>query len=158
MNKILTISVFVLLSWLFFWQAKGIYQLYTQYRHTHFSCDAILQVHKDDVILSLAFSYTFQGDNGIAIVEGTLKQGTKVTNVSRKNHFTFDYENGFYHLKSTSAIVSPADNSDTEEVAHYLPRFYLQQGMIFDFSGYPIGRKGVVFSTGYVPSFFCARS
>lgn len=158
MNKILPIGVFVLISWLFFCQAKGVYQLYTQYRHTHFNCDAILQVYKDDVVLSLAFSYQFQGDNGIAIMKGTLKQGAKVTNVSRKNHFTFDYENGFYHLKSTSAIVSPADNSDTEEVARYLPRFYLQQGMIFDFSVYPIGRKGFVFSTGYVPSFYCARS
>ncbi|CAI1011029.1 hypothetical protein [Serratia fonticola] len=158
MNKILPIGVFAVLSWLFFWQAKGVYQLYTQHQHTHFNCDAILQVYKDDVVLSLAFNYQFQGDSGIAILKGTLKQGAKITNVSRKNHFTFDYENGFYHLKSTSVIVSPADNSDTEEVAHYLPRFYLQPGMIFDFSVYPIGSKGVVFSTGYVPSFYCARS
>lgn len=158
MNKLLPVGVFALLSWFFFWQAKGLYHLYAVHRHTHFSCDAILQVHKEDVELSLALNYSFQGDNGIAVLKGTLKQGTKVTNVSRKNYFTFMYENGFYHLKSTSAIISPADNSDTEEVARYLPRFYLQQGMIFDFEAYPIGREGFVFSTGYVPSFFCARS
>lgn len=106
----------------------------------------------------MMWSYTFQGDNDIAILKGTLKQGAKATHVSRKNDFTFMHENGFYHLKSTSAIISPADNSDTEEVARYLPRFYLHQGMIFDFEAYPIGREGFVFSTGYVPSFFCARS
>jgi hypothetical protein len=157
MNKTRLLGVFTLLSSLSFLLAMGAYRLYVQYQQTHFSCDTMLVVHKDNAELALVINFIFQGNNGIAFLKGSLKQGDKVTSLSRKNYFSFKHKKELYHLKSVSTVTSPADNSNTEEIAHYLPRFYLQQGLKFDFSVYPAGREGYVFSTGYVPSFYCSR-
>ncbi|NBJ37181.1 hypothetical protein GE191_26390 [Serratia fonticola] len=158
MNKPLRLRLFALLSLLLLLLVMGAYRLYAQYQQTHFNCDAMLRVHKDNAELALVIHFTFQGNNGIAFLKGTLKQDEEITNISRKNYFNFNKKDELYHLKSISTVTSPADNSSAEEVARYLPRFYLQQGLKFDFSLYPAGWAGNIFSTGYVPSFYCSRS
>jgi hypothetical protein len=158
MNKPQLLGAFTLLSLLFLLLAMGAFRLYSQYQHTHFSCEAMLLIDKDDAELALAFNFTFQGNDGIATLKGTLRQGDKTTSVSRKSYFTFNQRGGLYHLKSISAVTTPADNSNTEDIARYLPLFYLQPGLKFDFNVYPASKEGYVFSTGQVPSFYCARS
>ncbi|MGF6192846.1 hypothetical protein [Serratia sp. 2723] len=158
MNKPRLFGVFTLLSLLFLLLALGACHFYSQYQQTHYSCEAMLLVHKDDVELALAVNFIFQGNKGIATLKGTLKQGNKTTSISRKNYFNFNNIKHIYHLKSISAVTTPADNSNTEDIARYLPLFYLQQGLKFDFSAYPASKEGYVFSTGQVPSFYCARS
>ncbi|HHQ6539538.1 TPA: hypothetical protein ACSTJY_004968 [Serratia fonticola] len=157
MNKPQLFGVFTLLSLLFLLLALGAYRLYSQYQQTHFNCEAMLLVHKDDVELALMVNFIFQGNHGIASLKGTLKQGDKTTSVSRKNYFDFNQMKQVYHLKSISAVTTPADNSDSKDLARYLPLFYLEPGLKFDFTAYPASKEGYVFSTGQVPSFYCAR-
>lgn len=157
MNKPQLFGVFTLLSLLFLLLALGAYRLYSQYQQTHFSCEAMLLVHKDDAELALMVNFIFQGNNGIVSLKGTLKEGDKTTSVSRRNYFDFSQIKTVYHLKSISAVTTPADNSDTKALARYLPLFYLEPGLKFDFTAYPTSKEGYVFSTGQVPSFYCAR-
>ncbi|WP_411753390.1 hypothetical protein [Serratia sp. (in: enterobacteria)] len=158
MSKPQLLGAFTLLSLLFLLLAMGAYRFYSQYQQTHFSCEAMLLVNKDDAELALVINVIFQGNNGIAILKGSLQQGDKSTSVSRKSYFRLNQSGGLYHLKSISAVTTPADNSNTEDIARYLPRFYLQPGLKFDFSVYPAAEDGFIFSTGQVPSFYCARS
>lgn len=155
MNKIQRIGVWTLISLLMLMLAMGVYHLYAQYQRTHFRCDAILIVRKGDADLSLALHYVFQGKKGFATMKGTLRQGEKVTNVSRKYYFASQNKGSLFHIESLLAMASPADNSNTEELARYLPRAYLQKQQKFDFVAYPAGKEGYVLSTGYVPSFYC---
>ncbi|CAM4237446.1 hypothetical protein [Serratia silvae] len=157
MNKPQLFGTFTLLSLLFLLLAMGAYHLYSQYQQTHFSCEALLVIDKDDAELALAFNFILQGNDGIATLKGNLRQGDKTTGVSRKSYFTFNQKEGLYHLQSTSTVTTPADNSKTEDIARYLPLFYLQPGLKFDFTVYPVSEAGYVFSTGQVPSFYCAR-
>ncbi|VTR34094.1 Uncharacterised protein [Serratia fonticola] len=53
MNKPQLFGVFTLLSLLFLLLALGAYRLYSQYQQTHFNCEAMLLVHKDDAELAL---------------------------------------------------------------------------------------------------------
>jgi hypothetical protein len=80
------------------------------------------------------------------------------TSVSRKSYFNFNQKSGVYHLNSISTVTTPADNSNTKDIARYLPLFYLQPELKFDFTAYPVSKEGFIFSTGQVPSFYCARS
>jgi hypothetical protein len=132
--------------------------LYKERSYTIFSCDTVMVVRKDNAELALAMNYIFRNDNGIVVLKGTLKQGNKITDVSRKNYFAFTHEKGLYHLKSSLTVTSPADNTKTEELANYLPKFYLQEGLQTDFIVHHIDSTGYVFSTGYVPSFYCKRN
>ena len=157
MNRPQLLGIFTLLSVLFLLLAMGAYRLYSQYQQTHFSCEAILLAHKDDAELALVINFIFQGNNGITILKGTLKQGNKTTSVSRKTYFNFKQTKGLYHLKSISTVTTPADNSHTDDIARYLPRFYLEPGLKFDFTADLIAKEGYIFSTGHVPSFYCAR-
>ncbi|MFV8987796.1 hypothetical protein [Serratia fonticola] len=157
MNKSQRFCVLTLFSLLFLLLALGAYRLYSQYQQTHFNCEAMLLVHKDDVELALMVNFIFQGNHGIASLKGTLKQGDKTTSVSRKNYFDFNQMKQVYHLKSISAVSTPADNSNTTDLARYLPLFYLEPGLKFDFTAYPASKEGYVFSTGQVPSFYCAH-
>ncbi len=157
MSKAQWLGVSALFSLLAILVAMGAYPLYHEYQLTHFNCDSMLLVHKDDAQLAMAFSFNIQGNRGIALLKGTLKQGDKVSYISRKNYFSFRQKQGVFHLNSVSTVTSPADNTDTEELARFLPRFYLQQGLKFDFGIYRAGQEGYVFSTGYVPSLYCAR-
>jgi hypothetical protein len=157
MNKPQLFGAFTLLSLLFLLLAMGAYRLYSQYQQTHFRCEAMLLINKDDAELALAINYIFQGNNGIATLKGSLQQGDKTTSVSRKSYFKLNQSGGLYHLKSISTVTTPADNSNTEDIARYLPLFYLEPGLKFDFTAYPASKEGYVFSTGQVPSFYCAR-
>lgn len=65
MNKPQLFGVFTLLSLLFLLLALGAYRLYSQYQQTHFNCEAMLLVHKDDAELALMVNFIFQGNNGI---------------------------------------------------------------------------------------------
>lgn len=136
----------------------SVISFYKERSYKVFSCDTVMVVRKSNVELALAINYLFRNDNGIVVLKGTLKQGDKVTNVSRKNYFTFTHERGLYHLKSSLTVTSPADDSQTEAVANVLPKFYLQKGLQTDFMIYRVDNTGYVFSTGYVPSFYCQRS
>ncbi|MFI8416172.1 hypothetical protein ACQKDS_06895 [Serratia sp. NPDC078593] len=158
MNKTQRISIATLLTVILLLGIIVTIHSYDRYQRTHLNCDAMLVVSKDDAELSLALNYTLRGDSGIATLKGTLKKGSQITNISRKNYFAFSQEKNFYHLTSLSTVVSPADNSDTQELMRYLPRFYLQKGLKFDFIIKPVAKEGYIFSTGYVPSFYCTRN
>lgn len=158
MNKSSLFYLFALLSGLCFLLVEGARHLYSQYQQTHFSCDTMLVVHHEEAELALAIGFIFRGNNGIVSLKGTLHQGSRVTNVSRKSYFTFNQSKGFYQLNSILAVTTPADNSKAKDIAHYLPPFYLQKGLKFEFMVYPVDKQGFVFSTGYVPSFYCSQS
>lgn len=157
MNKPQRLGALTLLSLLFLLLAMVACRLYSHYQQTHFSCEAMLAVKKDDAELALVININFQGNNGNAILKGSLQQGDKTTSVSRKSYFKLNQSGGLYHLTSISAVTTPADNSHTEAIARYLPLFYLQPGLKFYFTVYPVSNEGYVFSTGQVPSFYCAR-
>lgn len=128
-----------------------------KWREEHFVCDTNLVVEKEDKSLSVAISYFINGSSGIAVLKGNLKVNDKGYSISRRSYFTLEKEQGLIHVKSTLAAATPADNAPLSELDKVLPQFYLKKDKKMDFSIYYQGWGGYIFSTGYVPSFYCKR-
>ncbi|MFV8981029.1 hypothetical protein [Serratia fonticola] len=128
------------------------------WRDTHFSCDAKLIVKKEGETVSLAMTYFLNGDNGFVVIKGQLNKEQRQYNVSRKTYFIMRKTGHLLHVKSTLAVKTPADSALMSDLKNVLPVFYLDKDMRMEMAVDRQGWNGYLFSTGYVPSFYCRRS
>ncbi len=129
------------------------------WRDTHFSCDTKLIVKKKDDTISLVMTYFLNGDNGFVVIKGQLEREKRQYNVSRKTYFSMRKTGDLLRVKSTLTIKTPAgDNALMSDLKNILPAFYLEKDMILEITVEPQGWNGYLFSTGYVPSFYCRRT
>ncbi|MFV8867054.1 hypothetical protein [Serratia fonticola] len=128
------------------------------YQGRYFNCESDLVIHAKDARLEMSLAYYLQGDSGMALLKGTIIKGDKIASVSRKNYFKINRNNaGYLHLVTTQAISSPSDESLTTDLNLYLPNFYSMKDASMDYFIHKQG-EAYVFSTGYMPSFYCVKS
>lgn len=130
----------------------------THWRDNHFECDATLVVKKENSTLSVVITYFMNKDHGISVLKGELVKDGQIYSVSRKSHFLFEKSQNLTYVKSTLAVDTPGDNAPLEELKKLLPLFYLQSNIQMEFGIYAQGWNGYIFTTGYVPSFYCRRN
>ncbi|WP_261289093.1 hypothetical protein [Serratia fonticola] len=128
------------------------------WRDTHFSCDTMLIVKKKDDAVSLAMTYFLNGDNGFVVIKGKLDKEKSQYNVSRKTYFIVRKTGELLHVKSILTVKTPADNALMPDLKDILPVFYLEKDIKMEITVEPQGWNGYLFSTGYVPSFYCRRT
>ncbi|MCR1577044.1 MAG: hypothetical protein NQ108_21905 [Klebsiella aerogenes] len=128
-----------------------------KYRETHFSCDANVVVLNKNNKLTMITTYFFEGDHGFVIIKGNLNHDDKTYNVSRKALFSIEKLQTVLSLNSTHVDISPGDNAPSELIEQILPSFFYKTNKTFEYSIYPRGWDGLVFSTGYIPLFYCHR-
>lgn len=153
--KIIFIALLLILAGML---GKFVMLAITDWRDSHFECNAKLVVKKQNSVLSVVITYFMDKDHGIAVLKGELTKDDQMYSVSRKSHFLFDKTQNLTHVKSTLAIDTPADNAPLKELKELLPLFYLQSNIQMEFGIYPQGWNGYIFTTGYVPSFYCRRN
>jgi hypothetical protein len=128
------------------------------WRDAHFSCDTKLIIKKKDDTVSLVMTYFLNGDNGFVVIKGQLERENRQYNVSRQTYFTMRKTGDLLHVKSTLTIKTPAgDDALTSDLKNILPAFYLEKDMILEITVDQQGWNGYLFSTGYIPSFYCRR-
>lgn len=128
------------------------------HRDAYFSCDAKVVVVNGVSNLSLATSYFFEGDKGLVVFKGRMQQGEKIYNLSRKVLFNINSLQNISTLTSTQVDTSPADNTPEELLQLMLPAFFYHPKNNMEYTIYHQGWNGYIFSTGYVPLFYCRRS
>ena len=107
--------------------------------------------------LSLSISYILDGNKGLVIMQGRLDDEKKRYNVSRKSYFSIKRNRNIIQAQSYLSIQDITDNSPTEKLQKLLPPFYLSKDITMEFYMYHQGWNGYIFSTGYVPVFYCKR-
>ncbi|MFV5930385.1 hypothetical protein [Klebsiella aerogenes] len=121
-------------------------------------CDSIINVHKEDKLLSVRLKYCFLGNDGIATLSGFLKESDKdLVNISR--HVFFKYkqiDNGVY-LENTHTNISLQDNASSDELNNLLPDFYTSSGARTNFQVYMQQPGGYVFVKEFTPAFYCTK-
>ncbi|AKG69056.1 hypothetical protein [Serratia fonticola] len=128
------------------------------YHERYFNCEANLIVHAKDARLDMSLAFYLQGDSGMAILKGTITKDNRVTSISRKNYFKINRNSaGYLNLVTTQAISSPSDEALTTDINHYLPDFYSMKDASMDYFVHKQG-DAFVFSTGYLPSFYCVKN
>ncbi|MBJ2116417.1 MULTISPECIES: hypothetical protein [Proteus] len=132
-------------------------QLSSSWRKNNFSCDANVVMVNQDYRLTMAITYFIESEHGIAVLKGELAKGENSYHLSRKTYFNTNNFQNLTNLTSTLSIKTPADNVPNTELQKILPPFYLDKDKKLDFRIYPQGWRGYVFSTGYVPAFYCTR-
>lgn len=153
-SKYLIATVFLLL---FVCVGGFLSSVFFEWRESNLVCDTNLVVDRENKSLSVAISYFIKGASGIAVLKGNLKTQNKDYSVSRRSYFTLKKEQGLVHVKSTLSTTTPADSAPLSELEKLLPQFYLKSDKNMDFKIYYQGFNGYIFSTGYVPSFYCKR-
>lgn len=128
------------------------------YHKRYFNCEANLIVHAKDARLNMSLAFYLQGDSGMAILKGTMTKNNRITRISRKNYFKINRNSaGYLNLVTTQAISSPSDEALTTDINHYLPGFYSMKDASMDYFVHKQG-DAFVFSTGYMPSFYCVKN
>lgn len=128
------------------------------YHERYFNCEANLIVHAKDARLDMSLAFYLQGDSGMAILKGTITKDNRVTSISRKNYFKINRNSaGYLNLVTTQAISSPSDEALTTDINHYPPDFYSMKDASMDYFVHKQG-DAFVFSTGYLPSFYCVKN
>ena len=128
------------------------------WRDAHFSCDTTLIVKKEDSEISLVMTYFLNGDNGFVVIKGQLEKEKRQYNVSRKTYFSMHKTGHLLHVKSTLTVKTPADDALMPDLKDILPVFYLEKDIRMEIAVDRQGWNGYLFSTGYVPSFYCKRT
>lgn len=124
----------------------------------HFSCNSNFVVIKENKKLSIMVFYNFFGDNGMVSIKGNLKENEETYSVSRTSYFSLSLNNGLYNAFSNSIAVSPADTASIILLSEMLPPFYIKKNNKLDFTISRDGFDGYIFSTGFLPSFYCKGS
>lgn len=127
------------------------------WKNDNFVCDANLIVQKKSTKLSVVMSYYMNGERGYTIIKGFLNKDGDTFNISRKNTFNFRTSQNLVYAISTSVDKTPADNAPSELLKDIIPEFYFVNDKKIEFSIYHQGEGGYIFSTGFVPSFYCKR-
>jgi|GEM_PF-4679482 len=127
------------------------------WRNSSFVCDTNFIAQREDTKLSVVMSYYMKKDHGYTIIKGTLFHDGKEYNISRKNIFTFHTSQNLVYATSISVDKTPADNVTPAVLRGIIPDFYFINNKEIQFSIYYQGWDGYIFSTGYVPSFYCKR-
>lgn len=127
------------------------------WRDNNFICDTKFIVKKSDYKLSIIMSYYIKQNREHVIFKGTMDYKGEKFNVSRKNTFVFSKSQNLLYATSTSADKTPADNVSSNLLMGVIPDFYIQKNKKIEFKIYRQGWNGYIFSTGYVPSFYCKR-
>lgn len=157
-NKLINSLLILIAIPVSFFLGKLVVLPYKDWSDVHFNCDANFAVIKKDKRLSIIISYNFTGDYGIATMKGILKENDNSYSVSRKSYFSIKRTSNLYSLYSKEISISPADNTPEEQLLDMLPQFYIQSQKRLDFSIYPDGDNGLIFTTGYIPSFLCKKT
>lgn len=130
---------------------------FKSWRDMNFICDANLNVHQKDMNLTVIISYYINNNSGYTMIKGKLNKNGHIYYVSRKNTFKFHKNQNLIFAESISVDKSPGDNAESADLERILPPFYIIKNKKFEFSIYHQGWNGYIFSTGYVPSFYCNR-
>lgn len=155
MKKALTYMniILVLLALLIIILAIG----YNSYHRDYYTCESDLIIHAQDARIEASVTYYFQGKKGVSLLKGAIIKGEKVTTISRKNHFRINKnDKGYLHLVTTQTLTAPSDEAAVQDLQRYLPDFYFTKNASRDFVIHKQG-DGLVFSTGYMPAFYCVK-
>lgn len=97
-------------------------------------------------------------DNELRIrLEGVLSYNDVETNVSRTLSFKVNKRDNIMHLKTMRVLKSSADNTDDNVLEGVMPVFYIRENTEGILYVYKQKNGDYVFSTGAVPSIYCAR-
>ncbi|ELW9553339.1 hypothetical protein SIP08_004949 [Klebsiella aerogenes] len=157
-KSLLSLSLTVLLFFVAVISGRLLMMGVVAHRDTYFSCDAKIVVANGINTLALATTYFFEGNKGLVIFKGRLQLGDNSYNVSRKVLFNTNSLQNMSTLTSTQVDTSPADNTPTELLQLMLPAFFYQKNNNMEYTIYHQGWNDFIFSTGYVPLFYCRRN
>ena len=135
---------------------KPVLSRYNSWRANHLICGAHLFVVRDNARLSLMIKYYLDGTRGVVNYQGMLEDGEGAYNVSRAVDLSVSEYKNMMTVKSTEVTVSPADNAPLRKLRGMFPAAYLEKNKNFNFEVYPQTSEGYIFSTGNIPSFYCA--
>jgi hypothetical protein len=144
----------IILAGLFF-AGRYLSNAFIDWRQSNLACDAAFVVHGKKQRLSLMLRYVISGRQGIVTMKGQLEKDGEMTSVSRKSYFKIQRSHNRILATARRSLIMPGDRASEQALAQLLPAFYLRNDLKIEFSIYPQRPGGYIFSTGYVPSFYC---
>lgn len=155
--QLITVFIIAMLALAAFFTKPMIYQ-YNIWKISHLTCDTHLSVIRDNARLSLMIKYYLDGKRGVVNYQGVLEDGERTYNVSRAVYLSVSEYKNMVTVKSKEITVSPADNTPLQKLQGMFPAAYLEKNKNLKFEVYPQASEGYIFSTGYIPSFYCAAA
>lgn len=135
---------------------KPVLSLYSSSQEINLNCSANLSVIRNDSRLSIAIKYYINGDSGIINYQGILDDGKDIYDVSRTAYFTVSNFTKMVNIRTNEITVSPADDTPDSKIKNLLPAAYLLKDQNLKFEIYKQKNSSYLFSTGYIPSFYCS--
>ncbi|WFC81902.1 MULTISPECIES: hypothetical protein [Enterobacter] len=121
------------------------------------SCDAIINIYKENRLLSIRLKYSFLGGEGIATLSGILKIDDELFNVSRHVFFKYKRVDNSFYFEDTHVNISLQDNAGSDGLLDMLPDFYTKKGARANFQVYKQTPGGYVFVKEFTPAFYCTE-
>ncbi|HCA9575730.1 TPA: hypothetical protein MYJ98_005133 [Klebsiella pneumoniae] len=108
------------------------------------TCESIINVHKDDEILSIRLKYSFIDGEGNATLSGTLRNGSqKLSRISRSVFFKYKHVNNTVYLANTNINTTLRETATSLELKDILPDFYIEKGAKTSFNIHPQKKVGM---------------
>ncbi len=140
-----------------FYAIRQINSYIEHWNRSYLNCDTKFVIVDGENVLSIAMSYFFSGNEGLLVYKGRFTFRDKSYNVSRNIAFKVLKWKDLIRVESTSTGKTPVDNTPDNILDEILPSFYVRNNATMEFRIYSIAQDGYVFSTGYVPSFYCLK-
>lgn len=122
------------------------------------TCDAIVNVHKENQVLSLRLKYAFLGKEGVTTLSGTLFNDKIATaHISRHVFFNYKRVDNAIYFENKRINISLQDTAGEYGLKYLLPSFYTQQGAQTSFEIYAQKPGGYIFVKDFTPAFYCAE-
>lgn len=122
------------------------------------TCDAVINVHKSNELLSVRLRYSFLGNEGTATLSGILSEGDKISaHISRHIFFSYRRVDDGVYLENSRTTISLQDTAGPGGLKKFLPAFYSEHGTRTSFQVYAQKPGGYIFVKDFTPAFYCAE-
>jgi hypothetical protein len=135
------------------------YTLYKKHQKHYFSCTAHYQVSHDNIYLRAMFRLVFNGDEGIAMLTGEVKdEQDRHLALNRQMRFVFSENNSNYILHSVVKIQESFDEVNDMLLSRLITSFYYEPNATVQYNIVKQSNGDYVVYDGKLPQAYCHNS
>lgn len=133
--------------------------LYNKHQRHYFSCTAHYQVSHDNIYLRAMFRLVFNGDEGIAMLTGEVKdEQDRHLPLNRQMRFVFNENNSNYILHSVARIKESFDEVNDRLLSRLIASFYYEPNATVQYNIIKQSNGDYVVYEGKLPQAYCHNS